>query len=60
MSDDTTQRGPQDRSRISLTEDYEVRYWTGELGVSREVLEEAVEAAGSSVDAVRQYLASGS
>ena len=60
MSDDKTDRGPQDRSRINLSEAYEVRYWTQELGVTREVLEEAVAAAGSSTDKVREYQASGS
>lgn len=33
MSDDLTNRGAQDRSRISLTEPHEVRYWTEALGV---------------------------
>lgn len=60
MSDDTTNRGPQDRSRIAMGEDYEVRYWTQELGVSAEDLQRAVDAAGSSAEAVRAYLARGS
>ena len=34
MADDKTNRGPQDRSRINMHEDYEVRYWTEALGVS--------------------------
>jgi hypothetical protein len=34
MADDPTERGPQDRSRINLSEDYEVRYWTEKLKVS--------------------------
>jgi len=60
MSDDKTNRGAQDRSRINLGEAYEVRYWTSELGVSEDVLREAVAAAGSSAEKVREYLASGS
>ncbi|MDB6135350.1 MAG: hypothetical protein JWM59_3593, partial [Verrucomicrobiales bacterium] len=36
MSDNPKDRGPQDRSRINVNEDYEVRYWTKELGVSGE------------------------
>jgi len=60
MFDDKAERGPQDRSRINLSEDYEVRYWTQELGVSQDVLTEAVAAAGSSTEKVRKYLASGS
>ncbi len=29
MADDKTKRGPADRSRINVNEEYEVRYWTG-------------------------------
>ena len=57
MSDDKTHTGTPDRDRINLNEDYEVRYWTRELGVSAERLREAVEAVGSSADAVRRHLA---
>jgi hypothetical protein len=56
MSDNLHNRGPQDRSRISLTEKWEVQYWTKELGVTEEQLEQAVKAAGHSVNAVRQHL----
>jgi hypothetical protein len=35
-------RHPQDASRISLSEDREVRYWTKTLGISKERLEELV------------------
>ena len=56
MADDKTKRGPQDRSRINVHEVYEVRYWTHELGVSKEQLEQAVQAAGSNVEAVRAHL----
>jgi hypothetical protein len=56
MADDKTLRGPQDRSRIALGEDYEVDYWAGKFGVSRERLQQAVEAVGNSADAVEQYL----
>jgi len=56
MSDDKAHTGTPDRDRINLNEDYEVRYWTRELGVSAERLREAVEAVGSSADAVRRHL----
>ena len=57
MSDDRSQRGPQDRSRINLSEDYEVRYWTKELGCTVDQLRKAVQEAGSSsVSAVRAKL----
>jgi hypothetical protein len=53
--DDPTRRG-QDRRRIALGQDYEVRYWTRELGLTREQLERAVREAGHEVEAVRRYL----
>lgn len=56
MSDNTSLRGPQDSSRIAMGEDYEVRYWTGKFGVSRETLQEAVDAVGVSAAAVEEYL----
>jgi len=56
MADDKTLRAPQDASRIALGEDYEVDYWTGKFGISRERLEEAVKAVGNSADAVEQHL----
>lgn len=46
MSDDKTKRGPADGDRINLNEDYEVRYWTKEFGVSESVLREAVKRVG--------------
>jgi len=56
MSDDLKNRGPQDRLRINVHEEHEVRYWTQELGVSREELERAVLAVGVMAAAVRTYL----
>lgn len=56
MSDDLTNRGPQDRARINVSEDHELRYWTKELGVSEERLKEAVKAVGVSVESVREHL----
>jgi hypothetical protein len=56
MSDDTTNRGAQDRARINVNEDHEIRYWTQALGVSEEKLREAVAAVGVGADAVRQHL----
>lgn len=56
MADDKNNRGLQDRSRINLNEDYEVRYWTDKLGVSKAQLEEAVREVGSSAKAVETEL----
>jgi Protein of unknown function (DUF3606) len=55
--DDLKKKGPQDRSKINMHEDYEVRYWTKELGVTREQLQRAVEKVGNSAAAVRKELA---
>lgn len=56
MSDDTNQRGPQDRARISLDQPHELRYWTERFGVSEQRLREAVAAAGVSAEAVERHL----
>lgn len=56
MPDDRSNVGGADRSRISLSEDHEVRGWTESLGVSEAELREAVDAVGNSAPAVRAYL----
>ena len=56
MADDKTNRGEPDRSRINMSEDYEVKYWTQHLDVSREALQRAVDKVGNSAAAVRKEL----
>jgi len=56
MADDLKNRGAQDRSRISMSEEHEVKYWTQALGVSREQLQRAVDKVGNSAAAVRKEL----
>lgn len=56
MSDDKTKTGGQDRERISLKEDYEVRDWSKALNTTPERLKEAVSAVGDRADKVREYL----
>jgi hypothetical protein len=56
MSDDKTNRGAQDRSRISRGQEHNVRYWTQALGVSKEQLGAAVAAVGTSADRVKEHL----
>jgi len=56
MSDDKTNRGPQDRSRISVGQEHEVRYWTEALGVTKVELGAAVAAVGNSAEKVKEYL----
>ena len=56
MLDDKLNRGQPDRSLINMSEDYEVKYWTKQLGVSRDELEKAVDKVGNSAAAVRKEL----
>ena len=56
MSDNLNDRGRQDRQRIDVGQEHDCRYWSERFGVSPERLRQAVREAGSSVDAVRQYL----
>ena len=52
MSDDRTNRGQPDRSKINMNEDYEVKYWTRHFGVTREELQKIVDRVGNSAAAV--------
>lgn len=56
MSDDLSKRRPQDATKINVHEDWELEYWSKELGVSKDRLREAVKAVGTSAAAVRRYL----
>lgn len=56
MADDLSNRGPQDRARVNLSEAHEVAYWTRKFGVSEEQLRNAVGKAGPSADAVEKAL----
>jgi hypothetical protein len=56
MSDDKTNRGKQDRVRINIHEDFEVRYWSKELGITPEELKEMIQQLGPSAAAIRQAL----
>ena len=52
MADHLTFKGPQDRTRTNLSEDYEVRYWCKKLSVTPDALRAAVEKVRNSVAAV--------
>lgn len=56
MSDDKTKSGGQDRSRISLSEEYEVRDWARKFGVTADELKAAVKAVGNDAKAVEAHL----
>ena len=56
MTDDKTQTGGQDRKRISLSDDYEVRDWSEKFSVTPDRLREAVRKVGSIASDVEQEL----
>jgi Protein of unknown function (DUF3606) len=57
MADDTKFKGEQDRSRISLSELYEIRYWTKKFGVTAAELRNAIKKVGNSTEAVEKEFA---
>ena len=56
MSDDKSQSGGQDRRRINVHEDYELRDWAKSMHTTPERIKEAVQAVGDRADKVREYL----
>lgn len=56
MSDNPLEPGPQDYDRINVLVESEVAYWSKELGVTREQLARAIEAAGEKVVDVKRQL----
>lgn len=56
MSDDTKKNSTPDRSKISMHQDHEVRYWTKHLGITREQLQKVVDKVGHSAAVVRKEI----
>jgi hypothetical protein len=56
MAEHRKKPGEPDRSRISLSDDYEVRYWCKELGVTRDQLRHLIARHGTVVDKIRAAL----
>jgi hypothetical protein len=56
MADDLSKRHGQDRERINVHEDYELRNWARSLNATPERVKEAVQAVGDRADKVREYL----
>jgi hypothetical protein len=54
--DNLTKKDQRDRSKINLHENFEVKYWTRELKVTREQLQKAVDKVGNSAATVRKEL----
>ena len=56
MSDDKRNSGGQDRQRINVNQDYELRDWAKSLNTTPERVKEAVQAVGDRAEKVREYL----
>jgi Protein of unknown function (DUF3606) len=56
MPDDKRKAGKQDRDRINVNEDYELRDWSRKFGVSADEVKKAVQKVGTSAEAVRKHL----
>jgi len=56
MSDDKAKTGGQDRKRINVNEDYELRDWAAKFGVTTEQLKQAVATVGDRAAEVEQHL----
>ena len=58
MSDDKTQTNVQDRSRVNVNEDYELRDWSARFGCTPDELRAAVKAVGVMAKDVEAHLKS--
>ncbi len=56
MVDDLDKRGPADRQRINVNEDWEVTWWCRKFGVTEAQLRAAVKAVGVMAKDVARYL----
>jgi hypothetical protein len=56
MSDNKSQTGGQDRERINVHQDYELRDWAQSMNTTPERIKEAVQAVGDRAEKVREYL----
>ncbi|RZI98473.1 MAG: DUF3606 domain-containing protein [Brevundimonas sp.] len=56
MSDDKSQTGGEDRKRISLSEEYEMRDWAEKFGVTVKELQDSVGRVGPMADDVERDL----
>lgn len=56
MSDNTQSPGGQDRKRVNVNEDYELRDWSKKFGVTPGEIRAAVRAVGDLAENVKEYL----
>ncbi|MEA1878725.1 MAG: DUF3606 domain-containing protein [Bacteroidota bacterium] len=56
MPDNLNLRGPQDRNKINIHQEHEVKYWCNKFKINRNTLEMAVQAVGTAVVDVKTWL----
>ena len=56
MSDDKSKSSGQDRQRINVHQDYELRDWAKSMNTTPERIKEAVQAVGDRAEKVREYV----
>jgi hypothetical protein len=56
MSDDKSKAGKQDRDRIDVSEEYELRDWSKKFGVTPDEPKSAVQKVGPMAKDVQQHL----
>ena len=56
MNDDRDDSGPRDRTTINMNENFELRYWSKELGVSLAQLRAIIRKVGPVVKDIREEL----
>ena len=56
MPDNPNIRNDQDRRRVNVHEDHELRDWSKKFGVSKDALKEAVQAVGDDAANVEAHL----
>jgi hypothetical protein len=56
MTDDLSNRGPQDRTRINVHEEHELAYWSDALGISRDELRRLVDDVGPIAEDVKRQV----
>ncbi len=56
MLDDTSKQASDERPRINVHKESDLKYWAERFGVSHEKLRQTVATVGSTVEAVKQHL----
>ena len=59
MPDNLDKSGGQDRKRIDVGQEHELRDWSRKFGVTPDQLKEAVQAVGTQADKVQEHLQGG-